>query len=88
MGDFTITFKPSVEKDLRGLPKTVIADILERISKLDANPSAPPAKKLSGTERMYRLRVGEYRVVFEVDKAHKTVVIHYIRHRREVYRHL
>ena len=44
--------------------------------------------KLSGTDDLYRIRVGDYRVIYGVDHNLKLIVIHYIRHRRDVYRGL
>ena len=44
--------------------------------------------KLSGSERTYRLRIGDYRVIYEVEPEPQTVVIYHIRHRREAYRAL
>ena len=46
------------------------------------------AIRLTDTERLYRLRVGEYRVIYEVEHAERTVIIYHVRHRREAYREL
>jgi mRNA interferase RelE/StbE len=88
MASYNITFKPSVEKDLRPLPKSVVARVMERIEKLKDEPFPHQAVKLSGTERLYRIRVGDYRIVYEIDTEAKQITIQYIRHRREVYRAL
>jgi mRNA interferase RelE/StbE len=88
MGSYSINFKPSVEKDLRPLSKTLISRVMERIERLKTDPYPRQAIKLSGTERLYRIRVGDYRIVYEVDTQAKEVTIHYVRHRREVYRAL
>ena len=88
MASYNITFKPSVEKDLRPLPKSVVARVMERIEKLKDEPFPQQVVKLSGTERLYRIRVGDYRIVYEVDTEAKQITIHYVRHRREVYRAL
>lgn len=88
MESYSINFKPSVEKDLRALPKSVASRVMERIERLRANPLPQQALKLSDAERLYRLRVGDYRIVYEVDTQAKRVTIHYVRHRREVYRSL
>jgi len=88
MASYNIFFKPSVEKDLRPLPKSLVARVMAQIEKLKTDPFPPRAIKLSSAERLYRIRVGDYRIVYEVDTKAKQVVIHYIRHRREVYRAL
>ena len=61
---------------------------MKRIEGLRTDPFPRQAVKLSGTERLYRIRVGDYRIVYEVDTQAKQIVIHYVRHRREVYRTL
>ena len=85
---YSVNFKPSVEKDLRALPKSVASHVMERIERLRTHPVPRQAIKLSDAERLYRLRVGDYRIVYEIDTQAKRVTIHYVRHRREVYRSL
>jgi len=75
MASYSISLKPSVEKDLRPLPKSLVSRVMRRIDGLK-------------TDRLYRVRVGDYRIVYEVDTQIKQVTIHYVRHRREVYRTL
>ena len=86
MASYSINLKPSVEKDLRHLSKRFVARVMERIETLKADPFPRQAIKLSGTERFYRIRVSDYRIVYEVDTQAEQVTIHYVRHRREVYR--
>ncbi len=85
---YSIIFKPSVEKDLRRLQTKTTDRILLHIEKLETDPFPRQSLRLSGTEQLYRLRVGDYRVVYEVDTFSRQVIIHYVRHRREVYRDL
>jgi len=86
MASYSINLKPSVEKDLRHLSKRFVARVMERIEKLKADPFPRQAIKLSGTERFYRIRVSDYRIVYEVDTHAEQVTILYVRHRREAYR--
>jgi len=88
MASYDIAFKPSVEKDLRSLPKSTVARVMEHIENLKVNPLPRQAAKLSGTERLYRIRVGDYRIVYKVDTEARLVTVHYVRHRRKVYRAL
>ncbi|KAB0670374.1 type II toxin-antitoxin system RelE/ParE family toxin [Oryzomonas sagensis] len=88
MPPFSILLKPSVEKDLRKLPASVVRQVFEAFERLAEDPAVPPDRKLSGTERTWRHRIGDYRIVYELDLANRTVIIHYVRHRREVYRRL
>jgi mRNA interferase RelE/StbE len=55
---------------------------------LKDDPVPRQSVKLSGAEQLYRIRVGEYRVIFGIDKAWQQVVVHHVRHRRDVYRRL
>ena len=79
---------PSVEKDLRSLPKPAIERVVNRMELLADDPFPRQALKLQGGEQLYRLRVGDYRIVYAVDQDAKEVIVHYVRHRREVYRQL
>ena len=88
MTSYNVSFKPSVEKDLRPLPKSVVTRVIELIENLETEPFPRKAIKLSGAERLYRIRVGDYRIVYEVDVRARQVIVHYVRHRREAYRSL
>jgi mRNA interferase RelE/StbE len=85
---YKIEFKQSAERDIRKIAPTLIPNILRRIEALAINPFPRQSFKLSGVEVTYRMRVGNYRVIYEVDPEAKTIIVHYVRHRREVYRKL
>ena len=85
---YSLQFKPAVEKDLKSLPKTTILRAIKQIISLQIEPLPQQSIKLSGMEGLYRLRIGDYRIVYEVDRDAELVTIHYIRHRRDVYRNL
>jgi len=88
MGSYRVEFKPGVEKDLQKLPKRVVVRVVKRIESLAADPRPHQTTKLSGAERLYRLRVGDYRIIYEVETETKRVLVHFVRHRREAYRQL
>ncbi len=88
MASYSIVLKPSVEKDLRVLPKQVVARVLQRIESLKATPLSRQSVKLEGAEHLYRIRVGDYRIIYTVDSELLQVTVHYVRHRREAYRRL
>ena len=88
MASYKVIFKPSVEKDFRSLPQEAVKRILKRIEALKNDPIPRQSVKLSGAEQLWRIRVGEYRVVFGIDKAHLQVVVHHVRHRHDVYRQI
>jgi len=63
-----------------------VARIVKRIETLSRDPFPHHSIKLAGTEQLYRMRVEDYRVVYGVDKA--AAQVHYVRHRRDVYRRI
>jgi mRNA interferase RelE/StbE len=85
---YSLSFKPSVEKDLQSIPRALVPRLLDRIDRLTVDPNPSQSTKLQGAERLYRLRVGDYRIVYEVDREAKQITVHYVRHRRDVYRRL
>lgn len=85
MASYSIRFKESVRKDLRGIPKKDVRKILSIIAALAENPRPLGCKKLSGEER-YRLRQGNYRILYSIEDRILTVCIVKVGHRREVYR--
>ncbi len=88
MASYKVILRPSVEKDLRSIPKPVIGRVVKRLELLADDPFPRQALKLEGGEQLYRLRVGDYRLVYAVGRDTKEVIVHYVRHRREVYRNL
>ncbi len=88
MASYKVVLKRSLEKDLRSLPKSTIVRVMKQIDGLTSEPFPRQALKLEGGEDLYRIRVGNYRVIYGVDRAAKMVTVHYVRHRREVYRKL
>ena len=88
MAFYNIAFKPSVAKDVRAIPKALAAQVMKRIENLRSDPLPRQSIKLSGAEHLYRLRVGDYRVVYGIDRQANQIIIHYVRHRRDVYRDL
>ncbi len=83
---YQIEFKKSVVKDLRKIPHKTQNNILSAITKLAKNPYLGDIKKMVNKDDCLRLRVGDYRVIFVIDKTNHTIIIYYIRHRKDVYR--
>ncbi len=86
MASYRVVFKPSVQRDLRALPKAVVARVMKRIDVLKDDPLPRQSVKLTGAEQLYRIRVGDYRIVYGLDAEAGQITVHYIRHRREAYR--
>ncbi|HLH24603.1 MAG TPA: type II toxin-antitoxin system RelE/ParE family toxin [Chloroflexota bacterium] len=85
MARYDLIVKPSVAKDLRGIPRADVRRILECMEALRDDPRPPGAEKLSAQER-YRIRQGNYRILYTVADAALTVEIVKVGHRRDVYR--
>ncbi|HEY7782074.1 MAG TPA: type II toxin-antitoxin system RelE/ParE family toxin [Ktedonobacterales bacterium] len=75
-----------VRKQLDDLPRAVFVRGDAHITDLATTPRAPGAKKLKGRQDTYRVRVGEYRIVYKVDDAAQEVQLLDIGHRKDVYR--
>jgi mRNA interferase RelE/StbE len=80
---YDVQFKPRAVRDIERLPSRIQAQVLARIEKM-SNDLKGDVKRLTNFTPEYRLRVGDYRVLFEIEK--ETIVIYRIRHRREAYR--
>ena len=85
MARYELRFKTSVAKDMRDVPKTDLRRILERIEALRDDPRPIGSEKLSAQER-YRIRQGNYRILYEILDLEVIVEVVKIGHRREVYR--
>jgi mRNA interferase RelE/StbE len=85
MARFELRFKPSVAKDLRGIPKTEVRRLLKRIEALGDDPRPAGCEKLTGRD-LYRIRQGVYRIVYSVADAAVVIEVIKVGHRREVYR--
>jgi mRNA interferase RelE/StbE len=82
---FEIRFLPSVFKDTRSIPGYDLKKVLERVDSLATNPRPPGSVKLSGKE-YYRVRQGDYRIVYEILDDRLIIVVIKVGHRREVYK--
>lgn len=85
MGEYKIFFKESVEKDLRSIPKKDLKKILLHIEALAKDPRPYGHEKLSGREK-YRIRQGNYRIIYSIQDQELTVWVVKVGHRKDVYR--
>lgn len=89
MPKYTLEIAKSVEKDLRKIPFNMHDAFFNEIEKLTINPFPESRyKKLQGTSNSYRLRVGNYRILYEVDTRIWLLTIYRIRHRKDSYKNL
>jgi mRNA interferase RelE/StbE len=82
----SLLIKRSAERDLRRLPRIMFQRINERILALRDEPRPPGARKLSGALEGWRVRVDDYRILYQIDDDAQAVTIVRVKHRREVYR--
>lgn len=88
MASFRIEWKKSTKKDLRKLPPHEVERITAAVDGLAESPFPHGVEKLTGSEHAYRIRIGEYRVIYEVFASLNRIEIQRVRHRKEVYRNL
>ncbi len=86
MKTFTVQYKKSSEKDIECLPADVVQRIRDAILALSQNPRPTGCKKLKGFENKYRIRIGDYRVIYEIHEKTVVVLIVQISHRKDAYR--
>lgn len=87
MANYKIVFKKSVKKDLGTIPKNDIKRLLNRIELLADNPRAEGCIKLTGEDK-YRVRVGLYRIIYQIRDQELVVSVIKVGHRSSVYRSL
>ncbi len=74
------------QRNLRRLPKEEFARAIRVIKRLASEPRPSGSRKIVGAESDWRVRFGDYRVIYEIDDAARVVRVMYIRHRRDAYR--
>ena len=85
MAKYRITIKKSAAKELEDIPKKDLRKIVKRIQSLAENPRSHGSQKLSHKEQ-YRIRQGDYRIVYSIEDKDSLIDIVKIAHRREIYR--
>ncbi len=83
---YRIEFKPSAARRLGKLPEQVQKRIAIKVNALANNPRPPGVEKLSGVESLYRIRVGDYRIIYEIQDEVLVVLVVKVGHRGEIYR--
>jgi mRNA interferase RelE/StbE len=85
VGSYRLEVKRSAAKEIADLPKADCQRVVAKIQLLANNPRPHGCEKLSGAEK-YRVRQGDYRILYEIDDSAKSVIIVKIGNRKEVYR--
>ncbi|NHQ59998.1 type II toxin-antitoxin system RelE/ParE family toxin [Chlorobium sp. BLA1] len=85
MGSYSIHWKNSAVKELKKLANEIIPEIVNTVNDLAVDPLPPGCKKMRGSVQTYRIRKGDYRIIYSIE--HEQLVIHVIRvgHRKDIY---
>lgn len=86
MDSYKIEWKRSAVKELEKLPRKTLARVIEAVNDLGRDPYPDGVRKLAGSERTYRIRVGDYRVLYSIFDDQLVIEIIRIKHRKDVYR--
>lgn len=86
MASYHVEIARSAAKELRGIDRNWIPRIVAAIEALGSDPRPPGCKKLVGSDHTFRLRIGDYRVVYDIQDDKLIILVVRIRHRRDVYR--
>jgi mRNA interferase RelE/StbE len=83
---YQVVIERRVEKEMDRLAQQIHRRVLEAILGLASNPRPPGCRKLAGNVNDWRIRVGDYRIIYQIADAVRVVRVNCVRHRREVYR--
>ena len=86
MASFKLQWRSSTKKDLRKLPRQELPRIIAAAENLATDSFPTGSEKLSGTDHTYRIRIGDYRLVYEVITTERLDEVQRVRHRKDVYR--
>jgi mRNA interferase RelE/StbE len=86
MADFTITFARSARKELEAMDAALVRRIFPKIEALAKEPRPAGGRKLQGEKSLWRIRIGDYRVVYAVHDRERLVDIIAVRHRSKAYK--
>jgi mRNA interferase RelE/StbE len=86
MASYTITWRKSTKKDLRRIPEADVREIVLAVEDLAGNPFPNGSINMTGTQNVYRIRVGNYRVIYEIYGGELVVEVIRVGHRKDVYR--
>jgi len=83
---YNIEWRPSTKKDLKRISKAEVQRIIKAIESLSGQPRPSGSTKLSGSDMTYRIRVGNYRVIYEIHDEIILIEVVKVGHRKDVYR--
>jgi len=85
---YRVFIERNAEKNFKKTPKEIKKKIIAAVAELKNNPRPLNVRKISDSESSYRIRIGDYRIIYEIDEKRKKINIFRIRHRKEAYLNL
>lgn len=85
---YTIKFRPAVEKNLRTIPQKEWIRIKRKIESLAESLPDPAITKMKGNNNFHKIRMGDYRIIYEIHDGTLVILVAKIGHRKEIYKHL
>jgi len=86
MEKYKVVISSSAEKSLKKIPKKDVQHIVVAMERLAMHPFPVGSRKLSGYEKIFRIRIGKYRVIYEVEGHKLLILVLKIGHRKDIYR--
>ena len=83
---YEVLLERKAERDLKKLSSDVFLRIIPHLKSLSENPKPSGCRKIVGSKNDWRIRVGDYRIIYEINALNKTVKVMRVRHRKEVYK--
>ena len=88
MKEFSLIARRQVQKDLASIDRRYRDKIIQSIEQLAQEPYPQGSRKILSTEMTYRIRVGDYRIIYMIDDKNRQITIQYVRHRKDAYKNL
>ena len=85
---YSVEFKKSAAKTLRKLPRSIQKRIIDKLSEIENSPPPSVETKLKGNNPFHRIRVGDYRIIYEIQNNILVILVIKIGHRKDIYKHL
>ena len=82
---YEVLLERRAERDLKKVSQGTFYRIIPKIKALSENPKPAGCRKITGSKNDWRIRIGDYRIIYEIDEKEKAVKVMRVRHRREVY---
>jgi len=86
MAEYDVSFKPSADRQLRELPADAQRRIVDKVAGLASNPRPAGVVELTGGENLWRIRIGDYRVIYEIHDDRLVVLVLRLANRTDMYR--